>query len=425
MHQPERSIAAATVLALAAAFWLRWVPDRPDAGWVVLLIWPWTLAAVWAALRGPGWSTGRILVLATLLRLPFVGTTPWLSDDLYRYLWEGLALGAGVDVFSVAPATVLGLDDALRDRVNHGALTSIYPPLALAWFRLLAWGPLVPATAQLATSAVDLLTVGLLCTLAPTLRAGLHPGLLWALHPLPILAAAHGAHLDVVAVACTVALLAALRAGAHRTALTGLCAGIGVKLFPIVLIPLVLRALRPRAPTTSWLVGPAVLVGLGLWALWPCLGAGGRLFESLGTYARDWSFNGAIEPWLRPVLEEYTRPLLLVAGAFAVLISLVRRPSVVLGWRDAGAAFLLLTPTAHPWYALWLLAPAALSGSLPWVGVASAVSSSYLVLITLDPLTGIWQEPAWLWWLTWLPALAALGWREPKPEPMVEIEISS
>jgi hypothetical protein len=97
-------------------------------------------AAVFVLVRrgAPALSPAVVVALALLVRLPLVGTPPLLSDDLYRYLWEGTVLGAGGDPFATAPAAWPGLDDVLRAHVNHPDVPSVYPPLALVWFRALA-----------------------------------------------------------------------------------------------------------------------------------------------------------------------------------------------------------------------------------------------------------------------------------------------
>ena len=122
-------------VALSGAYFCRRIHLRPGAG----------VAAIFA-----------IALLAAIVRAPLIGTPPLLSDDVYRYLWEGLALSAGRNPFVEAPATVEGLDDRLRSLVNHGHLTTVYPPLALAWFRSLhAMGGTIIA-AQVAATIADL-----------------------------------------------------------------------------------------------------------------------------------------------------------------------------------------------------------------------------------------------------------------------------
>ncbi len=45
-----------------------------------------------------------ILALAVLPRLILLASTPALSDDLYRYIWDGKVSAAGIDPYRYAPA---------------------------------------------------------------------------------------------------------------------------------------------------------------------------------------------------------------------------------------------------------------------------------------------------------------------------------
>ena len=107
---------------------------RGTAIWAVPALWTWGLCALWVLQSEESPSLGWTLGLAFGARALLVGTPLDLSDDLYRYLWEGAVMTAGHNPFSEAPVTISGLDDALRDRVNHPDISSIYPPVALFWF---------------------------------------------------------------------------------------------------------------------------------------------------------------------------------------------------------------------------------------------------------------------------------------------------
>lgn len=391
------ALALATTAAACVALYT--APGRGAAGYAV----PFALAGlipVSLALRARGVPGPWVLfAVALALRLPFVGVPPWLSDDLFRYLVEGAALGAGLDVFTTPPAALPPEVGApWRGAVNHPDLGSIYPPLALLWFRLAAALGSVEALRAI-TALADASVVLVLA------RRGRPLGLAWAVHPLAVLESAAGTHLESPAVA-----LAALGLLAPRgVAATGTLAAAGVKLLPVLWLPALLR----RAPREAALA--SVGLGLvGLVAAWPVLGAGPALFASLGTYARHWTFDPALHGWLAPWLPG-TRPLLGLVGLAVVAEAAWRRRPLAEAWLRAALAFLLLTPTAHPWYALWLLVPALWLRREGLVLLCGWRLASYAVLFTWDEAVGAWEEPAGLWWLTWgVPAGVALAravWR--------------
>ncbi len=388
------------VLCSASASWLLRTATQRDEAWqIVPVIWLQLLMTWLCVRRLPDTrSPWLILGAAALCRLLVCGAPPHLSDDLYRYLWEGLALNHGIDVFSTAPGTVTGLDDALASSVNHGDLGSIYPPYALGWFRLLALVGTDPWVAQAGASLADLATVGWMLRSNHRLAAWV-----WALHPLPVLEAASGAHLESLGVSVTVAAVVSSRPWVTTT-LLGVAGGI--KLLPLLILPAWLR--RRRQPRDVFML--LAVAAMGFVLIGPARRAGTAALDSLRAYGSHWSFNGLAYTLVHPLLQDWTRPLLMCVGALAVLAAMRHRdPRLV--WRDAALAFIVLTPTAHPWYGLWLLAPALLVGDATGILLASAMPTSYLVLATLDVETGSWSEGPWLWGVTWLPALAVVLWR--------------
>jgi hypothetical protein len=70
-------------------------------------------------------------------------------------------------------------------------------------------------------------------------------------------------------------------------------------------------------------------------------------------------------------------------------------------------AFLVLTPTLHPWYLTWIVPFLAVQPSWAWRVLVALVPLSYWPLAAWRH-EGVWREPAWLWPLVALPFLALL-----------------
>ena len=390
--------------AVVSATLLHMAPERGDAAWIVALAWAWggtALAATWWTRRGLSWWT--VLLLALLARLVFVGAPLHLSDDVYRYLWEGSLLNAGGNPFTHPPASLPGFDDALLARVNHPEVPSAYPPVALLWFRWLALVGGAPWIAQLWTLLVDVGVVALIFRLRTQRAQSTWPALLYALHPLPVLESAAGAHLDVLAVALGLAACAVPSRSWWGPLLAVL--GGGAKILPATLLPTLSWRSRWRPALLGLTLGTLIL---GL-AAWPILAAGPALLDGIGAYAEHWSFNGLLYPWLEPWLRTQTRLVLVLAAAAVALAAVIRFRDPVMVWWVIGTTFVLTSPTAHPWYALWMLVPALVLGRVGWAIAAVSCLGAYGVLSGYDAATGTWTEPAWLWGLTWGPALLAMA----------------
>ena len=199
--------------------------------------------AVWAAWRIRTLHTTLTTVwvavaLALVVRAPLLGT-PWLlSDDGWRYLWEGAVLAAGHNPFSHPPLGLPQLDPELLARVNHPDVPSVYPPLALVWFRMLHALGGTPMGAQVATGMADLCVVGLLGLNLRARHAPVWPAWLYALHPLPALESASSAHLEAPALALVgLGLLALTRPNGTLGAWVGLGAAALFKLLPGLALP--------------------------------------------------------------------------------------------------------------------------------------------------------------------------------------------
>jgi len=394
------AVGSAVAGSVACSLILHSALSRSGAVWAVPVAVGWGAVVVALAPRFPRATLMAVGACALLVRVPLVGAPPLLSDDLYRYLWEGMVLNRGLDPFATAPAALPGIDDALRAHVAHPDVSSIYPPLALWWFRGLAlFG--TPAAAQVAAAISDVALAVAIAT-----AAGPRMGLLYALHPLPALESAVGGHLEIPAILLTVWAIVLARRSRPVAAFVAAVAGILVKLFPLLLLPS-LATLLPRDHRMR-AIGAAAL--LAVLAALPMITISPALLAGWNTYTSTWAFNGFAFRIVEPILGAAARPLLVMLGLQAVLVAtgyLPRDPARV--WFVAGTAFVLLSPTVHPWYVLWALAPDLLLGRLRWAAASLPMLASYLVLATFDPATGSWTEPPWLWWITWLPALLLLA----------------
>ncbi len=376
------------LFALCASATLQSVPDRSWAAVVGAIAVAWGCAL--HRLRLPRHPL-TIIALAACLRILFVGSPPWLSDDLYRYLWEGQVLLAGGNPFVTPPSVVEGLDDSLRALVNHPEIPSIYPPLALWWFQLLGLMGGTPLVAQLATASLD---VALVATLLFSGRV--RGAALYALHPLPVLESAASAHIDILALLLLTLALTVRRAHILLAVLAG-----STKLLPFAVLPALLRG----EPTRAWLAAAAVCMAAPIALAWPVLDGGSALFEAAETYARHWTFNPLAYVVLTPICGALTRPILVAVGLAATAAIWRQKLSPWATMACIGLAFLLVSPTVHPWYVLWVFLPAAV---LEWRSITLASSffpASYAVLWTIEPATGAWSAGPWLAVLTWVPAL--------------------
>jgi hypothetical protein len=360
----------------------------------------WGVAVTW--LPKPSGGAIQVVVAAVMVRIVLLAADPSLSDDVFRYLWEGRAALEGGNPYLHAPSDAVWAawgPDPIRDAVNHPDVPAVYPPLALLLFGLLGTLFYGPVIMQLAAGLAD---AGIAFVLARILKRrgrSLAPAWLYALHPLGVVESAGSAHVESIAI---LAMVLAIDAWDRRASGVGWAfLGSMLKLLPAVLIPRLWR----RQP---WLV----VMGLVVAALSvvPFLDAGPAMFSGLEIYARQWSFGGILFPLLDLLFGAHARWVALGIGALVVLRAMRVHwaPERIALW--AGGAFVMLSPTVHPWYVLWAWVPALLCGVRAWTVLATLMPLSYVALMSYEPSTSTWDAPWWPAVVMAVPFLVALCW---------------
>jgi alpha-1,6-mannosyltransferase len=382
------------------------------------------MLCAWRAARESARARAIALGAALVFRLVAACGAPVLSDDVYRYVWDGRVQLHGLHPYAHAPQdTAL---DALRDadsaRINHPELRTIYPPLAELAFAVLAALGLGVRGFQLGFGLADFGVVLALDRLLAALELPRERVVLYAWNPLAIVESATSAHVEPLGLLPLVLGTLALARGRRSLSAAALAGAIQAKLVPLVLVPAFVRRFRPR----EILVLVAVVLALALpYAITgPALGAGAR------DYAERWEFNalgfacvrgaltaldtghtlvpllGAFDAGDRLYRLVWPEPLarLVVLAALAGWIGWVASRRIVDPLREALlvlGALLLLAPTVHPWYALWILPFAAANLSAPWLVFAALVPLAY---------TGRGGDVSWLVRaVEYGPVLALLG----------------
>lgn len=372
------------------------------------------LAALYA-LRRPHGSTRLILAAALVFRLTLWWSPPTLSDDIFRYVWDGRVQLAGINPYLYPPAApeVAYLRDALHQSINHAEIATIYPPLAQLFFRAIC---ALSATPQALKLALILCDWGLCLLLARSLiRRGRDPRrvLLYAWNPLPVIEIAGSGHIDALGVLFLLLALDQLQARRLPQAACALAGSFLAKLIPLILLPAFWRRTTDRT-ILDWIDprGRAALLwfpALTLVAFLPFADAGAHLTTGLQAYLRHWHFNAAAYSLFHLALAPWDGNAHLHARWFcaALLISTAlyaqirerdpyRAAFITLG------AYVLLSPTMNPWYMLWVLPFLPFFPNPAWMLFSGLIFLAYEVLIGYAS-EGIWCEKAWIMWAQYAP----------------------
>ena len=361
--------------------------------------------------RGDAAVVWGVAVLARVALLPLA---PELSDDVYRYLWDGHVLSQGTNPYANAPSheSLTPLHTPWHGRINHPDVPTIYPPGAQILFLLASAAGGTVLAAKLLWFVLDLGCGFLLHRVA--VRTGRRPAqalLLYLWSPLLIVETAWSAHFEAAGLFLLVALLwVATGSVRARNVVLGTVLALAtlVKLAPAALLPTLLRRHGVRAAVAFAVVCVAFYLPFtGIGAALPGPGVG-RVAAGLRTYAEHWSAN----PGAFAVMAALGDPRLARALVFAATLGV----SAYAAWRRFSleramlwvfGAGLLLSPTVHPWYVLWALPAAALLNSRPFLLLSGLAFLGYWGLASHQAGQG-WPQPTWTLVAIWLPVWGPL-----------------
>jgi alpha-1,6-mannosyltransferase len=369
--------AALVALALWVGFLLGSGPtsfDAPALAFALLApLAVYGAAVAWVVRRRPTTRAAIVVVVlvAVALRLVFAfDGRPTLSDDIYRYVWDGRVQTHAINPYRHAPddAALAELrDDEIWPFVNRASERTIYPPVAQGIFALsYVLHPDSVVWTKLFLIGVDIVAIGLLMALLARLGIPRERALLYAWHPLVVVEVGHSGHVDTVLV--PLLLLAVHAAISRRRALAGvLVAGAAlVKFYAAAVLPALVR--RGDRRRLDFLTPLAFLAAFVL-AYLPFLGVGADVLGYLPGYLEEEGFSSGRRfyavrrldelGWPTPPVEAY-QAFIVVAFCLLALWSWLRPPARP---RDVGTralvlyvAFLVLVTPTHPWYRVLALA---------------------------------------------------------------------
>jgi alpha-1,6-mannosyltransferase len=352
------------------------------------------LAAAWLIWRARSSRSTLVLTLvfAALFRLSVLFAPPYLSDDIYRYIWDGRVQAAGINPYRYIPA-----DEALKKlrdeeiypKMNHrDTAPTIYPPVAEVIYFLTT--RVSESVTWMKTTMVLFEGLGIWAIVQLLGSFGLPRQriLIYAWHPLTVWEFAGSGHLDAMIIGFLGLALLARRRHAEIASGLALASATLVKFFPAVLLPTLYKR-------WNWKM-PAVFAITILVAYLPYLGVGPRgALGFLFGYARERGMESGEQFFLLSAIRRlplgfHVPTAVFVAFAIVILGSLavwmMRRQkhgnkNFIGDALVMATAFTVLVAPHFPWYFAWLI---------PFLCFFPSVPVFYLTLSSL------------LLYLTWL-----------------------
>jgi hypothetical protein len=330
-----------------------------------------------------------ILAVAVACRLAALFAEPYLSSDIYRYVWDGIVQHAHISPYRYVPgdpalAFLRAPHQEIFDNINRRDYAhTIYPPVAQALFYLITW--ISPTVTFMKTVMIlfEGVTMVALVRLLQHLGVRRERTLLYAWCPLVIWEIAGSGHLDSAAMAfIALALLARYR---KQSILTGLCLGVAIllKFYPLVLLPALYRRGDFKMPAAV-----AAVIALG-YAAYSSVGL--LVFGFLGGYVQEEGVATGTRYFLLELTQRIPGLHDLSTAAYFLFCAAVFTVILRWCWRVAGqqgsdnlkhfsprgdaafvppafalaAALMFLFSPHYAWYILWLVPFFTLMPNLP------------------------------------------------------------
>jgi len=342
-----------------------------------------------------------IMLPALLARLLLLPSAP--GDDIYRYLWEGKLVELGVSPYAV-PAdhdSRIIYRDAHWEQMNHQDKLTAYPPLTLQIFATLNHIHNSARTYQITFLILDLFLIAILLALLKESGQPLRWAGFYSLSALAMIAFSAEAHFDIL---MSLPLVAALYAHQKKWIFTtGVLLGlaVGIKIMVVVAVPLILWHQRWNWKVWLGFALAFILPLIPFWTDLPQLGQGILAFGSSS------SFNGPIYQIFQSLDSGHHHHANLIVAGLYTLVGLfawlvAHRGNLIDALIIALGGLIILLPTVHFWYIMWVLPLITLRPRASWISLSVMGGLYFLVWTELNSgnLCGL---PLWAGVLFWLP----------------------
>lgn len=332
-----------------------------------------------------------IVVFAVLFRATLLFSEPSLSDDIYRYLWDGRLLIEGINPYSYVPGSseIINLRDAQYEFINHKDIGTPYGPLTILIFALSQYIMNSVYFMKIPFILFDCLSIVLIVRILTLSGISKSNVIVYAWNPLVLIEVSGSGHNDSLGIFMLLIAIYGIQQRQRWNSLIGFTLALLSKYFALLFLPAILKSM----PKKDWIFIPVILL------------AGFLPFaEHLESHVLNilkvgsaWQFNDSLFSLLLFVTNSVPVAKAVVFVSMVLLAALVWRsqwPPVKSAMIMIGGA-LMLTTTVQQWYLLWIVPFLCFSLNRAWILLTGLVMLSYHVFIRYDA-DGVWSENLWI-----------------------------
>ena len=338
-----------------------------------------------------------LIAISLFFRLIPLFAIPALSDDFYRFIWDGRLLAAGINPFAGLPGEFLnnpalvakGVTNELYDLINSPTHYTVYPPIPqyINWLAAKLFSNNIAYSVYLIRSLIigaEMASIFFIYLLLKKYNLKTSLVAIYALNPLVIIEVSGNLHHEGLMIMFLLGFLYFNANNKLPQAAVMLALSIASKLLPLMFLPLILLNHK------KWLKFSAILfIAVGILFL-PLLDKSFfiGMEDSLTLYYQSFEFNAAIYYLLREVgywIYGYNAialigKLLFIITAILIIIYSFRHSKNGSGNSSSFTIlyliFAVLSLILHPWYIIILIALA------PFTKFKFPIVWSYLIFFT-------------------------------------------
>ena len=348
--------------------------------------------------------------MAISFRVLLLFSIPTLSDDFYRFLWDGRLLDLGVNPYLQTPDEFLEqgqlteADLMLYRSLNFTQYHTLYPPIpqfthwlaasfggsSMVWQVVLLRIPIILA---------EIVSILLLVRLLPAVGVEARNALIYGLNPLVILELTGNLHHEAYVVLFLLIAISMLVYRRHLLAAVGVGLAVGSKLLPIIFLPFLGFRIGGRKAILFGAVSLATVAILYVPFMHSEILEG--MSQSTSLYFQRFEFNASLYYIVRTVgywwkgynIIQTAGPWLgVISGAGRLIFSIFAtrgQVTTATGMLGILMIYLSLSTTVHPWY----ITPLVMLGCL--TRFTFPVAWSYLIFLSYMGYTSSgYSEPS-------------------------------
>ncbi len=394
-------VSLAYVLTGGLTFYIGYFVPREDT-WLLLSLYTALFAAVMVIIRNTASEdTDLGYYWGILLRLLLIASLPKLSDDFYRFIWDGRLLLNLEDPYKYLPAHHLGqgltgITESLYEKLNSPDYFTVYPPLNQVLFFIAAlfspgseiWSVVI---LRIIIIVFEFGNVSLIRKLLRHYNLPQSYGLFYALNPLVILELTGNLHFEGIVIYFLLLAVWYYEQGKLHKSAVFFGLSVATKFLPLIFLPLLLKRIGLKKTMIYGLIVAATLAitflplinTAHIWAI----------KDSMELYFQKFEFNGSIYYLARwygfetdgyNIIEKSGKWMMYATLVSIILYSLLAKKKdwprqMVWVW----TLYLLFATTVHPWYVIPLLALSVFSK------VRFPMLWSYLIFLTYFNYGGV------------------------------------